>query len=302
MKTLVFDIETVPDVAAGRQIYSLPDLADEDVVRAMTHLHAQKTGSEFLPPHLHRIIAIAAVFHDDDRLAVCSLGKKDASEFELVRLFFDAIDKHAPQLVSWNGSGFDLPVLHYRALLHGATSSRYWDRGEHDSNFRYNNYLSRYHTRHIDLMDVLAGYQARAFAPLDQIARMLGFPGKTGLCAAQVEQQWREGRIAAIRDYCEIDALNTYLIFLKFELMQEKISKSVYQQNCEQLRDHLTAENKSHYVEFLNGWDKAGGTAAGPGPEDHPDSAAVCGPAPISGSTVVGFTGGTMKSNGCSGA
>ena len=65
----------------------------------------------------------------------------------------------------------------HSALLHGVPAPRYWDTGEDDAAFRYNNYLNRFHWRHIDLMDVLAGYQSRAAAPLDEIAVMLGLPG-----------------------------------------------------------------------------------------------------------------------------
>ncbi len=258
MKILVFDIETVPDVESGRRIYDLSGIADEDVARAMVHLHVQKTGSEFLPPHLHQIVAIAVVFRDSNQLGVCSLGKPDTSETELVRLFFGLVDKHTPQLVSWNGSGFDLPTLQYRALLHNVSSSKYWDRGEYESSFRYNNYLSRYHTRHLDLMDVLARYQTRAFTPLNQVAKLLGFPGKSEMDGERVEEAWRGKKVHEIRNYCETDVLNTYLIFLKFELAQDQVTKSIYQRNCEQLHSLLRTQNKPHYTEFLNAWEKQG--------------------------------------------
>ena len=85
-----------------------------------------------------------------------------------------------PDLVSWNGSGFDLPVLHYRCLRHGVRAARYWEHGDQDTGFRYNNYLSRFHWRHLDLMDVLCAYQARGRASLAAIASLLGLPGKLG--------------------------------------------------------------------------------------------------------------------------
>jgi predicted PolB exonuclease-like 3'-5' exonuclease len=112
-------------------------------------------------------------------------------------------------LVSWNGGGFDLPVLHYRALKHGIQAERYWN----IHNFRYDNYLNRFHERHTDLMDVLAAYQPRAYASLDDIATMLGFPGKLGMSGDKVWQTYlQEGGIQKIRDYCETDVLNTYLM------------------------------------------------------------------------------------------
>jgi predicted PolB exonuclease-like 3'-5' exonuclease len=116
---------------------------------------------------------------------VASVGTPDDDEPELVRRFFDLIDKHTPQLVSWNGGGFDLPVLNYRALIHGVTARKYWDWGDDDREFKFNSYLGRYHTRHLDLMDVLAMYQPRARAGLDAIARLCGYPGKLGWTAAR---------------------------------------------------------------------------------------------------------------------
>jgi predicted PolB exonuclease-like 3'-5' exonuclease len=98
--------------------------------------------------------------------------------------FFELIEKYTPQLVSWNGSGFDLPVLHYRAMLNQVAAPRYWEMGEsNDSDskdFKWNNYINRYHMRHIDLMDVLAKHNGRANAPLDAIAKVVWLPRKNG--------------------------------------------------------------------------------------------------------------------------
>ena len=139
-------------------------------------------------------------------------------EAALIQRFFDGIEKYTPQLVSWNGGGFDLPVLHYRSLVHGVQAQRYWEMGEEDREFKWNNYISRYHTRHLDLMDLLSLYQPRASAPLDEMAQLLGFPGKLGMGGSQVWEAFQRGEIAAIRNYCETDVVNTYLVFLRFQL------------------------------------------------------------------------------------
>src|SRR5205085_11925746 len=125
------------------------------------------SGNDFAPLHLQRIVAIGCALRDDTGLRVWSVGELDDPEPELIRRFFDGIERFTPQLVSWNGGGFDLPVLHYRAMVHGISAARYWDWGDEDKDFRYNNYLNRYHTRHLDLMDVLAAFQPRASAGLD---------------------------------------------------------------------------------------------------------------------------------------
>lgn len=258
MNVFVFDIETVPDVEGGRRLYSLDGLSDEDVAKALFHMRAQETGgSEFLRLHLHRIVAISAVFRSGDNIAVWSLGDPDATEAELIQRFFDGIERFTPVLVSWNGGGFDLPVLHYRALLHGVTAARYWDTGDDDREFKWNNYLSRYHARHTDLMDVLAGYQPRANAPLDEIASLLGFPGKMGMSGAKVWDSFLEGDIAGIRNYCETDVLNTYLVYLRFELMRGRLLKPQYEAELALLREYLIKEDRPHFTEFLAAWQAA---------------------------------------------
>ncbi len=251
----VFDIETIPDIDSGRRLYGLPDLSDEDAGKAMLHLRQQKTGSEFLPLHLHRICAISVVMRHADKVKVWSLGEPHAPESELVQRFFDGIDKFLPTLVSWNGGGFDLPVLHYRALLHGIQAPRYWDNGSDDREFKWNNYLSRYHERHTDLMDVLAGYQMRANAKLDEIATMLGFPGKMGMSGAKVWDAFQAGEIEAIRNYCETDVLNTYLVYLRFELMRGHLTETAYQRELDLLRDTLNVDDRAHIREFLGHWE-----------------------------------------------
>src|SRR5580692_7306438 len=169
----------------------------------MFALRRQGTGADFLPLEQQRVVAISCVLRSREGLTVWSLGDAATGEAELVRRFFDGIDKYSPDLISWNGSGFDLPVLTYRALLHGVSAPRYWETGDEDTAFRYNNYLNRYHARHLDLMDILAAYQARANAPLDQIATLLGFPGKMGMDGSKVWDCFLQGDTVAIRNYCE---------------------------------------------------------------------------------------------------
>ena len=254
MKTLIFDIETIPDTNTGRLLHDFEGVSDKDVATAMEHLQNQKTGSEFLPHYLHRVVAISAVLAERDSVKVWSLGEVESSEEELVKRFFDGIDKFTPELVSWNGSGFDLPVLHYRALLHKIAAPRYWETGDDDQSFRWNNYLGRFHWRHIDLMDVLSSYQLRAAASLDACAKMLGFPGKQGMDGKEVWTTWLEGRIEEIRNYCETDALNTYLIYLRFQFMRGHLGAEGYERACRQVRETLAASDTPHLKQFLEAW------------------------------------------------
>lgn len=256
MNVLVFDIETIPDVATGRRLYDLDGLSDADVARIMAMKRREQTGdSEFLRHHLHRIVAISAVLRHGDNLRVWSLGEPTSDEAELIRRFYDGIEKYTPTLVSWNGCTFDLPVLHYRALKHGIAAPRYWENGAEDSSFRFNNYLNRFHERHTDLMDVLANYQARSSAPLDEIAVMLGFPGKMGKSGAHVWEQYQAGEIEDIRNYCETDVLNTYLVYLRFEMMRGNLDEAGWARETELVRSVLRAANKPHLSAFLSAWD-----------------------------------------------
>ena len=159
-----------------------------------------------------------------------------------------------PQLVSWNGGGFDLPVLNYRALALGIAAPKFWDQGEDDKDFRWNNYLGRYHQRHLDLMDVLAMYQPRNNAPLDDVARLAGFPGKVGVGGAQVWSAWQAGKLAEIRAYCEADTANTYLLYLRFQQLRGALTAEQYRKECALLRAQLEKRPEPHWREFLSLW------------------------------------------------
>jgi len=257
MTIFVFDIETVPDIDAGRRLYALDGLSDKEIADVMFHKRRQEIGSDFLRLHLHRVVAISLVMWSPDKFQVWSLGDIDSTEKEIITRFFDGLDRYTPTLVSWNGGGFDLPVLHYRALVHGIQAPRYWETGDDDNTFRWNNYLSRYHQRHTDLMDVLAGYQPRANAPLDEIATILGFPGKMGMSGAKVWDNYVAGELEQIRDYCETDVLNTYLVYLRFELIRGRLTMANYQQRCQQVRSHLQDSEKPHLLEFEQAWEES---------------------------------------------
>lgn len=252
MTLFVFDIETIPDITAGQALYGLHGLSDDDTAKALFALRRAKVGHDFLPHYLQKVVAISLVMCSGAQLKIWSLGDEQASEEEIITRFFKGINKHTPTLVSWNGSGFDLPVLHYRALFHGISAPTYWESGDNQQPFRWNNYLNRFHYRHLDLMDVLAGYQNKAFAPLDDIATLLGFPGKMGMSGSKVWEEYQAGNIKGIRDYCETDVLNTYCVYLRFELMRGVITSTEYEQSLERLKHTLQEErNKPHLNEFL---------------------------------------------------
>jgi len=257
--TLVFDIETIPDVGGIRILHGLPDdLSDGEVAEFAFEQTRASKGTDFQPHHLQRVVTISCLLRDERQLRVFSLSEPDCDEATLIQRFFDGVEKFTPQLVSWNGGGFDLPVLHYRGLIHGAVAPRYWDQGDGDymdsRDFKWNSYISRYHARHLDLMDLLAMYQPRANAPLDELAKLIGFPGKLGMDGSAVWQAYCEGRIAEIRDYCETDVANTYLVFLRFELMRGHLDAASYGAALDTLRETLQGYPGEHWRRFLDAW------------------------------------------------
>jgi len=254
MNVFSFDIETIPDVELGRKLYGLEDLTDKQVGYVMQTRRREETGSEFLSLEQQRVVAISVALRSRDSFKVWSLGDSNASEAEIIQRFFDGIDKYSPDLVSWNGSGFDLPVLHYRALRHGIAAPRYWEIGEEDSSFKWNNYLNRFHWRHVDVMDVLSGYQGRGRASLQNVAMLLNLPGKLGMSGDKVWDCWLEGGIEQIRNYCETDVLNTFLVYLRFQLIRGHLTKEHYLQENQRIRDYLSEQTQPHFKEFLSAW------------------------------------------------
>ena len=252
---LAFDIETVPDVEGLRRLHGLDaNVSDRQVAEMAFTLRRQAAGHDFLPLHLHRVIVISCALRERDGFKTWSLGTADDGEGTLIQRFYDGLDKYTPQLVSWNGGGFDLPVLHYRGLIHGVRAARYWDTGEDNRDFKWNNYLGRYHARHCDLMDVLALYQPRANAPLSDLAQLAGLPGKLGMDGGDVWDAYQAGRHAEIRNYCETDVVNTYLLYLRFQRMRGVLEDAQYRSECEIVRTTLTKSTEPHWKGFLARW------------------------------------------------
>jgi predicted PolB exonuclease-like 3'-5' exonuclease len=255
---LVFDIESIPDVAGLRALRgAAPGDTDEQVHAAWLAERKEKGQSDFMPLHLQRILVISCVFRNAEGLRIHSFVDRDGvSEGKVIQNFFHSIEKHVPQLVSWNGGGFDLPVLHYRGLRHGVEANKYWDMGEDDREFKWNNYIGRYHMRHLDLMDLLAMYSPKNNAPLDAMAKLCGFPGKLGMDGSQVYAQYLAGQTDEIRRYCETDVMNTYLLYCRFQQMRGGFTPAEYESEIGFVKETLgnLAPNEAHWQEYLAAW------------------------------------------------
>lgn len=256
---LVFDIETIPDIAGLRALRGAdPSASDAEVYAQVLAERSEEGRSDFLPHHLQRVLVISCVFRNAEGLRVHSFVDREAEgqsqEARVIQGFFNSIEKHVPQLVSWNGGGFDLPVLHYRGLRHGVVASKYWDLGEDDREFKWNNYIGRYHMRHLDLMDLLAMYQPRASAPLDTMAKLCGFPGKLGMDGSAVYPAYLKGELESIRRYCETDVMNTYLVYCRFQKMRGGLTEAEYEQEIGFVQQTLAGVDEPHWQEYLAAW------------------------------------------------
>ena len=263
---LVFDLESIPDVSGLRQPQDdAAGLSDQQVHERWCAERKSQGLSDFMPLYLQRVLVISCVFRNAEGLRIHSFVDREPAqqvardmpgEARVIQSFFGAVEKHVPQLVSWNGGGFDLPVLHYRGVKHGVVADKYWDLGDDDREFKWNNYISRYHHRHLDLMDLLALYQPKNNAPLDGMARLCGFPGKLGMDGAAVYPAYQQGDIEGIRRYCETDVMNTYLLYCRFQKMRGGLTEKEYDQEMVLTRQTLgeLARSEGHWEEYLKAW------------------------------------------------
>ncbi|MBI4514630.1 MAG: 3'-5' exonuclease [Deltaproteobacteria bacterium] len=222
MKYLVFDIETRIDKGLVRAVYH-PDepLSDEEAYERVRQHLRQEYDSDFFPVPFHvPICVVLGRVSDDLRLsAVDTYSVAELSEAEVVRRFWAEVEAMDAKLVSFNGRGFDLPVLELQALRHGVAAPRYF-------NERYG-LRYRYSDQQYDLHDFLTNAGAvRLRGGLDMLSKLIGLPGKTTVRGEQVEALWGAGETQAISRYCRRDVIQTYLLLLRVERMRGRVSQA----------------------------------------------------------------------------
>ncbi|MRI57173.1 3'-5' exonuclease [Methylobacterium sp. DB1607] len=209
---LVFDLETVPDLAAVARVHGL-DPADMDGARA-------KLGAGFPKLLYHAVVCIGALIAErrDGAWRVEALGAPHVGERIEARLIADfaaRVERLRPQLVSFNEHSFDLPVLRYRALIQGIPAPGLTTRP----------YYRRYDEAGLDLCDVLANFDARGRIGLDALCRAMGLPGKPeGVDGGNVADLVARGRLDAVAAYCRADVVATYRLFLAYEHLRGGLS------------------------------------------------------------------------------
>ena len=198
-------------------------------LRAM-EIFKERTGSEFLPVCFHRVVSISAVMADGFGRFLRVSTLEGESECDKIAKFLAFIEDFNPRLVSFNGRGFDLPMIMARAMCYDLSAAAYFETNDRDNNkSKWENYRSRYDGRfHLDLLDHISDFGAVRGLKLDHICASVGLPGKYDVHGDQVLQLYYAGEQAKIDEYCRSDVLNTYWLFLKYELLRGKITKDDY--------------------------------------------------------------------------
>lgn len=264
----VFDIETVPDTDAAPNLTGMTstDVAERRAAIEAYHLEVTDGKNSFPRQPFHKVVAIsfleAEIERDGTREGYIlrdlrSGGEAGFDEAKLLQGFFTYLERQKPRLVSFNGRTFDLPVLKYRAMVHGISSP--W---LHKSGDKWNSYGYRYATDwHCDLLDVLSDFGASARVKLNEVCAAFGFAGKFGVDGSMVAQMIDDGKVEEVRNYCETDVLNTYLVYLRWQLHTGTLNKAGYNASVTDLITFIDTEKEKrpYLADFMEAWGEASG-------------------------------------------
>lgn len=264
----VFDIETVPDTDAARNLTgeTSTDVHAQRAAIEAYHLGVTDGKNAFPRQPFHKVVAISFLEAEIERDAgregyilkeLRSGGEAGFDEAKLLQGFFTYLERIKPRFVSFNGRTFDLPVLKYRAMVHGISAP--W---LHKSGDKWNSYGYRYATDwHCDLLDVLSDFGASARVKLNEVCAALGFAGKFGVDGSMVAEMIDDGKIDEVRNYCETDVLNTYLVYLRWQLHTGTLTQTSYNAAVADLISYIDAEKtaRPYLGDFMEAWGEASG-------------------------------------------
>lgn len=264
----VFDIETVPDTDALPNLtgFDEPDVAARREELERYHLEITDGRNPFPRQPFHKVVAISFLEAEIDRdgghetyhlRELRSGGEENYDEKRLLQGFFSYFERLRPRLVTFNGRGFDLPVLKYRAMVHGIQAPRL-----HNTDNKWENYTARYALDwHCDLIEALSDFGASARCKLNEVCSVLGYPGKFGVDGSQVSAMFDDGRLAEVRDYCETDVLNTYLVYLRWQHHRGQLTTEGYNRAVADIVSLIETEGEArpHLGAFLEAWGEASG-------------------------------------------
>ncbi len=153
----------------------------------------------------------------------------------------EKIGELLPQLITFNGHSFDLPVLRYRAMVNRVSAG----------GLQVRKYFHRYTDDALDLCDALGSYVPGAKVKLDEISKILGLTGKPeGIDGSRVEEMVFAGQIEDVARYCESDVLNTYRVWLVYELFRSAITRQELDWSEKQIRNFVASRKSANHHLF----------------------------------------------------
>lgn len=243
----VFDIETIPDEDAAINLTNTPLNASKTEKRESLkeyHLKITDGKNSFLRQPFHKVVAIsfleADIIRQDGQeqyllTNIKSGGNINSNEEDLVKGFFSYLKRKTPRFVSFNGRTFDLPVLKYRAMKYGISAPWLYKFGD-----KWNNYTQRYSLDwHCDLLEAFSDFGASTKIKMNEVCAILDLPGKSGIDGSQVMDYYDLGKIEEIRNYCETDVINTYLLYLNYQHFTGTISPENFYAAKEDLVNYI---------------------------------------------------------------
>ncbi len=115
-------------------------------------------------------------------------------------------------------------------------------------------YFNRYSDDALDLCDVLSSFSAQGKATLNELSKIMGLPGKPdGIDGGEWHRYFRDGKIKEIADYCETDIVNTYRVWLRYELFRGRLNPSDYTASEQGLAEFLRRQESKPHLSGMAG-------------------------------------------------
>lgn len=258
---LIFDIETVADGALVSKIrYPGENLGPEEAIQRHRAELMEQFGKDILPATfmLPACLVVAKVGPDFRLLDLVSLDEPKYRPHLIVKNFWQGWKRYnKPVLVTFNGRGYDLPVLEFAAYRYGLSVPEWFNIGAPS----YEQSRNRYNvSSHLDLYDLFSNYGAvRVSGGLNLMANIIGKPGKSGIDGSQVQDFYNAGRTQEIADYCRCDVLDTYFVFLRSRVMLGRLSLEDEHKLVADAKSWIEARADSqpglkHYLDHWGDW------------------------------------------------
>jgi len=257
IRYLVFDTESVADAPLVAKLrYGGQGLEPAEAVRRYRAELMAKYESDFIPYTFQVPVAaaIAKVTEDFRLVDVVLLDEPQFRPHVITENFWRGWEKyHRPTLVSFNGRGFDIPLLELAAFRYGLSVPGWFSGGKN-----YEQPRNRYNTQsHIDLCELLTNFGSTRFnGGLNLAANLLGKPGKMDVQGDMVQDLFDAGKLREINEYCRCDVLDTYFVFLRSRVLLGQLTVDGEHELVAQTKDLLAekAEKVTAFKIYLERW------------------------------------------------